>query len=135
MDATPRLHRPRRPPVGTETAPLPHLQPRRATRPDGPTDPAPSRQPITLGRARGPGHRPAPSSRRTWLTVPTHPYSESATVREWSPAPSEATPAELSRPDATIRPAQPASRRNHDQQAPDERSRLVPSPAGANCDG
>ena len=66
LDATPRPHRSRRPPVGTETAPLRLFTIAATARPDRPAGPAPPRHPITLGRA---GRRRA-SHRLRALAVP-----------------------------------------------------------------
>lgn len=125
LDATPRPPRPRSPTVGTETSPLPDLQHRRATGPDRPPGPSPPRYPITLDPADRRQHPPAPSARRPRLTT-RHPSDfQSEQPRPWNPAPTEATPSKPSHPDATIDHAQPASRRNHDQQVSHERLRLT----------
>ena len=101
---------------------LPALHRRRPPSPAPADGPAPPRHPITLGRAGRRRHRtgsapsPPPADRRRALTR----YRISTPPGPWNPAPTEATPGELSHPPGTIRPAQPASRRNHDQQARDE---------------
>ena len=100
LAATARLHRPPRPPLGTQTpaaAAVLHRRPHRRPRPN--TTPAPL-SPRPLGCAPDRGDRPAPAHPRARLnTAPPHPRS--ANDRPVEPA-HRATSAKLSCPHGTI---------------------------------
>ena len=118
-----RPDRPRRAPVGTQTATAAPVHRPGHPRPHRPPGPAPPRSQSTLGPTRRTGNHTTASPGRPRLTFASRPADPGAIPGPWNPRPPETTLGSLSHPDARITPTRRRRRRQHRASPPHESAR------------